>query len=277
MFRFASCALLAAALSAFGCDSLNFTKSSEPQKSGSVGVADSSARDENVRLRQQLDAAEAEKARLADEKTRMAKDQVALEGRISAADLNAKEWRKKYEAAKEAVPAGGEQVPPELMKAFIDLARAGGPWEVGEGGTLKVGSDVLFDSGRAELRAAGEKALKEIAPRLKDILADKRVILAVEGHTDSEPVKHSAVNFNDNRHLSLMRAYSAVTCLQALGLPPESLRAVGLGEFHPVATNDTKEGRAQNRRVELRLLNADSPQAKVPSEPPPAPVKPAAK
>jgi chemotaxis protein MotB len=252
MFRFIALFLLAAVALVLGCDSLGLGSQT---KTETVTVPDTSAQDENVRLKQQLAASESEKAGLKGEL-------VASEGKISAAELEAREWRKKYDAAKESMPAGGEQVPPELMKAFIELARAGGPWEIGEGGTLKVGSDVLFDSGKADVKPAGESALKEIAPKLKEILADKRVVLAVEGHTDNDPIKHSG--FKDNRHLSLMRAHAAVTFLATQGLPPAALRAVGMGEFHPIAVNDTKEGRAQNRRVELRLINANSAEAKTP-------------
>jgi chemotaxis protein MotB len=228
-----------------GCE--NFTRKTTPSSVSPDPVVAS----ENARLKRQLEDAEAEKAG-------MQKDLVAREGDISAAKLDSEAWRAKYEAAKEAMPAGGEPVPADLMKAFIELARAGGPWEVGEGGTLKAGSDVLFDSGKTDIKPAGQSALKEIAPKLKNILADKRVVLAVEGHTDSDPVKRSAFKFEDNTHLSLMRAHAVVAFLTAQGIPPAALRAVGLGEFHPVASNATKEGKALNRRVELRLLNAGS-------------------
>lgn len=226
-----------------GCENQTRTTSSTSTSPDPVVLS------ENARLKRQLEDAEAEKAG-------MQKDLVAREGDISAAKLDAETWRAKYEAAKDAMPAGGEQVPADLMKAFIDLARAGGPWEVGEGGTLKAGSDVLFDSGKTDIKPAGQAALKEIAPKLKNILADKRVVLAVEGHTDNDPVKRSG--FKDNMHLSLMRAHAVVAYLTAQGIPPAALGAVGLGEFYPVASNASKEGKALNRRVELRLLNAGS-------------------
>lgn len=220
-----------------------------------VTVADPAVTEQNTKLQEQV-------ATLECQKSGLQKELIAREGDISAERENARLWKEKYEAAKDAMPAGGETVPPELMKAFLLLARAGGPWEVGEGGTLKAGSDVLFDSGKTDVKPAGQNALKEIAPKLKQILADKRVMLAVEGHTDNVPIKYSS--FKDNRHLSLMRAHAVVTTLVQQGLSPVSLRAVGMGEFQPVASNDTKEGRALNRRVELRLINANSPEATSP-------------
>ncbi len=233
-----------------GCETQSDTRS--------VTVSDPAAEEQNARLKDQV-------ATLESQKSGLQKDLIAREGDISAERERTRLWKEKYEAAKEAVPSGGEQVPPELMKAFIELARAGGPWEVGEGGTLKTGSDVLFDSGKTDVKPAGQAALKEIAPKLKQILADKRVMLAVEGHTDNVPIRYSG--FKDNRHLSLMRSHAVVTYLVTQGLAPASLRAVGMGEFHPIATNDTQSGRAMNRRVELRLINANTP----PPAPEPAP------
>lgn len=227
-----------------------------------VTQPDPAVQSENEKLKGQVSSLETEKEG-------MQKELVEREGDISVARLDAQEWKKKFEAAKDAVPAGGDQVPPELMKAFIELARAGGPWEVGEGGTLKAGSDVLFDSGKTDVKPAGQAALKEISAKLKEILADKRVMLAIEGHTDNEPIKRSG--FKDNRHLSLMRAHAVVTYLGTQGVPPASMRAVGMGEFHPIASNATKDGRTLNRRVELRLINAATAPPVTPAPAPAAP------
>jgi chemotaxis protein MotB len=160
-------------------------------------------------------------------------------------------------------------VPPELMKAFVDIARAGGVWEVGPGGTLKTSSDVFFDSGKTDLKPSGQAALKEIAPKLKNLLTDKRVMLAVEGHTDNVPILHSL--FKDNRHLSLMRAHSVITFLGQQGVPPAAMTAVGYGEYHPIASNATPDGHGKNRRVELRLINAGSVAPSPSPAPAPAP------
>jgi chemotaxis protein MotB len=218
--------------------------------------------DENVRLKQQV-------SDLEGRKTGLEKALIDQESAISAKGSEAEEWRRKYQAAKDAVPPGGELVPPEIMKAFIDIARAGGPWEVGEGGSLKTSSDVFFDSGKTDLKPAGQQALKDIAGTLKEILADKRVLLRVDGHTDNEKITHSP--FKDNTHLSLMRAHAVVTFLSQQGVPAPAMYPAGFGEFRPVASNADASGRARNRRVELTLINASSPGAGTPPAVEPAP------
>ena len=209
---------------------------------------DPALQNENADLKQKVSSLETEK-------TGMQKELLDKEGAISKEKMESEQWRKKYEAAKDSVPAG-EMVPADLMKAFVDIARAGGPWEVGSGGTLKTSSDVFFDSGKTELKPAGQNALREIVPKLKEILADKRVMLAVEGHTDNTPIVHAP--FKDNRHLSLMRAHAVVTFLNQLGVPAAEMSAVGYGEYHPVASNATADSRSKNRRVELRLITSGS-------------------
>ena len=108
----------------------------------------------------------------------------------------------------------------------------------------------FFASGSAtpDPRAAG--TLRQIAASLSGSPYDVRV----EGHTDDVPM-HSAL-FNSNWDLSAARATAIGRLMLALkGIAPERLSVAGFGEFHPVATNDTPEGRSQNRRVDLVILS----------------------
>lgn len=208
-------------------------------------VVDPKLKQENVSLKNRLDAVESEKTGLAD-KLRASE----MEGRT--ARLDADKWKKLYDEAKASIPRSGGGLPPELLKRFIEIAKAGGPFELGRAGSLKASSDILFDSGKVTLKATGQTALKDIAPKLKDILSDKRVMLRVDGHTDDERIKFSP--WRDNLHLSLMRARAVVDFLAKEGVPVNAMFAAGFGEWHPVGPNTTKEGRAQNRRVELSLV-----------------------
>ena len=208
-------------------------------------VVDPKLKQENEDLKGRIGAVEGENTDL-QQRLRTA----GLETRT--ARLDAEKWQKLYNEAKTAIPSGDGGLPPELLKRFIDIAKAGGPFELGRAGSLKASSDILFDSGKAVLKPAGGTALKAIAPKLKEILTDKRVMLRVDGHTDNTPIRYSP--WQDNLHLSMMRAKAVVAFLSGEGIPSGAMFAAGFGEWHPVAPNATKEGQAKNRRVELSLV-----------------------
>jgi len=112
-------------------------------------------------------------------------------------------------------------------------------------------ADILFDSGKEKIKAGAEPILKKVARVLKENVPDLNV--GIEGHTDNEPIKHSG--WRSNWELSTTRALSVLHYLtDDEGILPERLSAIGYGEFQPVATNDTKEGRQANRRVEIVII-----------------------
>ena len=107
----------------------------------------------------------------------------------------------------------------------------------------------FFDSGSATPKAEALPTLRQIAERLSATPYDLRI----EGHTDNVPV-HNA-EFDSNWELSAARAtHIARLFLEMKALPPDRMSAAGYAEFHPVASNDTAEGRAENRRVDLVVL-----------------------
>lgn len=112
---------------------------------------------------------------------------------------------------------------------------------------------ILFSSGEADITAQGIKVLERVGNVLKN--TEKKVI-RVEGHTDNVPVSSQlAEKFPTNWELSTARATNVVRFLQdKVGIAPVQLEAVGMSEFHPVATNKTPVGRGQNRRIEIALL-----------------------
>jgi chemotaxis protein MotB len=114
---------------------------------------------------------------------------------------------------------------------------------------LRLPDQLLFDSGETKINADGEAALSALA----DVLRDRPVHVRVEGHTDNVPIRN--LRFQSNWGLSAGRATSVVEYLiEACKMPPTQLAATGYGEHQPVATNDTPEGRAQNRRVDLVVV-----------------------
>jgi chemotaxis protein MotB len=112
---------------------------------------------------------------------------------------------------------------------------------------------ILFPSGEAELTPEGLKVIERVGNIIKGV---KDKIIRVEGHTDNIPI-HPRLQkeFPTNWELSTTRATNVVRFLQEkVGIPPENLEAIGLSEFHPIASNKTKVGRSKNRRIEILLL-----------------------
>jgi chemotaxis protein MotB len=122
----------------------------------------------------------------------------------------------------------------------------------------------FFDSGSATIKPESRSALDRIA----SILAIRTYKLRIEGHTDTIPI-HTA-KMSSNWELSTARATELVRVLITdHGLAPDRLSAAGYAEFHPVASNLTALGRAQNRRVDIVILGSQAASAPAPTLPPP--------
>jgi len=115
-----------------------------------------------------------------------------------------------------------------------------------------VAGDLLFPEGGYQLSPSGEAALSQFAPQLTSVQSAKVVVY---GFTDNLPVGSALqrAGVADNLDLSSRRAAAVVAFLRAKGVNPNILSAKGFGETHPVAPNDTPQGRAQNRRIEIVL------------------------
>ncbi|MDR1589095.1 MAG: OmpA family protein [Oscillospiraceae bacterium] len=115
--------------------------------------------------------------------------------------------------------------------------------------TVRIGSNVFFNSGEAELLPDALPVLD----KLTELLAanDSRyVLLTIEGHTDNVPINTS--RYPTNWELSALRAVNTLRyVLDKDVIQPGKLSAMGYGEHHPVETNETTEGRASNRRVDF--------------------------
>lgn len=118
--------------------------------------------------------------------------------------------------------------------------------------TLQMVEKILFDSGSAEIKGSGKKIIDRVAEILKNV-NDKQI--RIEGHTDNVPIGPKiAKKFPTNWELSTARATTVVRYLiEKGGINPKILSAVGYADNMPVASNDTEEGRAKNRRIEIVL------------------------
>jgi chemotaxis protein MotB len=156
----------------------------------------------------------------------------------------------------------------ELSAKLKRLVDAGQLEVVSRNGRLliQLPNDVLFDSGKTDIKPAGRGAIGEVAAVLRT-LADRK--FQVLGHTDNVAIQ--SARFPSNWELSTARAVEVVRLLIAGGMNPKNLTAAGQGEFDPVAANDAPEGRAKNRRIEIALVpNLDELVAVPPETPKPA-------
>jgi len=131
--------------------------------------------------------------------------------------------------------------------------------------SVKVLDEILFDSGSAQIKPEGREVLRRLGEMLK---AQTDQAIVIEGHTDNVPIAGAlAERFPSNWELSTARATSVVRFLQdEVGVEPERLSAVGFGPYRPVASNDTPEGRARNRRIEIKLVPLEAPLFSPPQE-----------
>ncbi len=217
-------------------------------REAALATAQGSARD----LQKKIDDAIAENNQLRAELARLGKNADALlaeKGSLSGALADAKarlEELRKAQAASDARAALFRQ----LALKFQKMIDAGQLKVVLRNGrmVLQLSNDVLFDSGKTVVKVEGKQALAQVATVLRT-LADRH--FQVAGDTDNKPIETS--QFPSNWELSTRRAVEVVHFLVAQQMRPDLLSAAGYGEFDPIASNDTPDGRAKNRRIEISL------------------------
>ncbi len=200
-----------------------------------------------------------EAAKTADLEKKVASQQAQLaDDQKQIADYKAQladttEAKARLEAEKQAMLAQYEQLTAGLKSQIeagnIQVENLKGKMLV------RMSEKVLFPSGSARINKDGQAALDQIANSFKS-LSGKSVV--VSGFTDNVPVNPKTTGYASNWELSTARALSVVKYLQSKGVDPKMLGAAGFGEYHPVATNDTPEGRQQNRRIEIVLAPAEA-------------------
>lgn len=118
--------------------------------------------------------------------------------------------------------------------------------------TLNLSGGILFASGRAEILPDAETIIDKISIVLEKY---NKNIIEVEGHTDNVPM--TSGRYENNNVLSMYRALSVADYLREhADLDPANIKSSGRGEYAPIASNDTAEGRARNRRVEIKIYNS---------------------
>ncbi len=204
----------------------------------------SSALSENMtRNRQLLEQLEAKEKALAAEAIRLNTLQKKLEDRsqrveelegiIAAKDAQMKRLKNAISAALTNFEGNGLTVEQRNGKVYVSME-----------------NKLLFESGSWAVNAKGREAVEALGSVLAQ---NKEIAVLIEGHTDNVPFGGNG-NLTDNWDLSTKRATAIVTLLtENNGIPKDNLTAAGRGEFAPIASNDTSEGRAKNRRIEVIL------------------------
>ena len=177
--------------------------------------------DELATLRAQEGTAQRDRDLCEQELASLRADNSALRGRVG-----------ELESVKTEVPEGWTAIPGGAM--------------------IAISGEVLFRSGKADLRPEARRVLDQVAQVVNSEYPTKDVL--VYGHTDNMPISKSG--WKDNYELSAQRALAVVRHLQGRGVAPSRLVAGGCGEHRPTAPNTTPQSRAKNRRVEIYVLEA---------------------
>lgn len=170
-----------------------------------------------------------------------------LTGKLASSQARVEDLEKETETVIQAHKGLEEEMRAKLESKDVTISELQGKL------TVNILDRILFNSGEAVLKGAGEAMLQKIA----GILAQHPTLkIHVIGHTDNVPIRASARSrFTSNWELSTARALAAVRFLtETAGVDPHRVGAVGYGEFRPLADNSTPEGRAQNRRIAITIL-----------------------
>lgn len=182
------------------------------------------ARSEKEGLQNQLDSLNTELEKLQQERDKHARE-------LEQARKRQEEFKNMLERFRSLIDSGKLKIKIVNNKMVVEMASA-----------------ILFPSGKAKLSEEGMEALTQVAQVLATI---KDRSFQVAGHTDNIPIKNA--RFKSNWELSSARAVAVVKHLIENGVDPANFSAAGYADTQPAGSNDTEEGRAQNRRIEIVL------------------------
>jgi chemotaxis protein MotB len=154
-----------------------------------------------------------------------------------------------YDALENDYNQLNQQLSGEIAQQQVHITRLQGAIKVA------VNSDLLFPSGGWQMPPQAAQLISKMAPILAPF---QQTTIIVTGYTDNIPVGPDLIQqgIASNQQLSLKRAQTVANFLISQGVNPNLVQTRGLGDADPVAPNDTPQGRAQNRRVELTLAGS---------------------
>ncbi|MGA9666458.1 MAG: OmpA family protein [Gallionella sp.] len=229
-------AMVAAAFVASGCVSTGTFEKMQADKNGEINTLQqqkAALEQDNTALKQQNEMHQQQNAAMQEQVGSLESQKAAL---LAASQQRQQQYDALVKSLSSEVQKGQLQVKQYQNMLSVDLAE-----------------QIFFDSGRATLKPEGKEILKKVGDALKGY---QNKIIRVVGYTDNVPIAKSLQDkFPSNWELSVARATTVVRFLQDAGVPPERLVASGRGEYDPVASNDTPEGRQKNRRIEIMLID----------------------
>ncbi|MGA7750088.1 MAG: OmpA family protein [Gallionella sp.] len=188
---------------------------------------------DNTALKQQIETHQQQNAAMQQQVGSLEEQKAAL---LAASQQRQQQYDALVHSLSKEVEQGQLQVRQYQNMLAVDLAE-----------------QIFFDSGRATLKPGGKEVLKKVGEALKGY---ENKIIRVVGYTDNVQITKALQDkFPTNWELSVARATTVVRFLQDVGVPPQRMVASGRGEYGPIATNDTPEGRQKNRRIEIMLID----------------------
>ena len=185
--------------------------------------------------------------KLQDDSSQQMQQISSLQGQVSALQQEKDALAKTNEKTETAYNSIVNELANEVQKGDLKITQYKNMLNV------DIADRIFFASGSATLKAGGEEVLAKLAKALANY-PDK--VIWVVGHTDNVPVsKATQATFPSNWELSVIRATNVVRYLQKTGVLPGLLIASGRSEFAPLGDNKTPEGRQQNRRIEIKLVD----------------------
>jgi chemotaxis protein MotB len=229
-----------------------------------LASGNASAQEQIMKLQKHATELEANAARIAQEREQLRREQSQLNASLDQERLRLKAEEAEKARLEQEREAKEEEIrrltrtQEELTKSLQDEIAKGNITiqQVRDRLTINMVDRVLFDSGQAQVKPAGMKVLKQVAEILNKV-TDKQI--RIEGHTDNVPISTKLQDrFKTNWELSTARATTVVRFLiDQGGIDRQYLAAVGYADTHPIASNDSEEGRASNRRIEIVLYPRD--------------------
>ncbi|MEY4580070.1 MAG: hypothetical protein RL701_4773 [Pseudomonadota bacterium] len=184
------------------------------------------------RMADELNKLMDERSRLTESNTRLGAALAELQLRKAETDRRVNEFKTLIARFKSLIDAG-------TLKVTLSDGRM----------VLQLPTDVLFDSGSAQLSDTGSQAITQVTGILKEVPARR---YQVEGHTDNVPI-HTP-RYASNWDLAAARGLGVMRAMISAGIAGANLSAASFGEFHPVSSNETLDGRRANRRIEIIVV-----------------------
>lgn len=230
----AAALLLALVLAGAGCVTRSTHERSLEELRGEVAELEQESRDKD----RSIAALESERDKLLAEIEDLRDARVSLQQDVADREAKLRKLGETYDALVQELEA-------EVAAGVAHIE------QLTEGMVFRLPQDVLFPAGSAELTPAGRSAVRDVAARIEG--RDDRI--EVQGHTDDQAIKGAlAQRYPTNWELAGARAASVVRVLEEAGVEGKRLSAVSFGASRPLVSNESAEGRAQNRRIEVRLV-----------------------